>query len=186
MIVVNKNTGKKYIVASIIDICDSKLYKLEDYNGNKSLVDESKINSSFNKIEAASQAVDYFKELDLIKDRVLERINKINEVLRWTDARKNTLDKSTPEYQKIDSDEQKYKEDLKYYQKVLETVKDKIVDFQSLQSRVSLERQIDLNELYNSIGLSPEKLEQKEVDVFAETPSKHEEEVKEVTTETEQ
>ena len=68
MIVVNKNTGKKYIVASIIDICDSKLYKLEDYNGNKSLVDESKINSSFNKIEAASQAVDYFKELDLIKD----------------------------------------------------------------------------------------------------------------------
>ena len=116
----------------------------------------------------------------------MERINKINEVLRWTDARKNTLDKSTPEYQKIDSDEQKYKEDLKYYQKVLETVKDKIVDFQSLQSRVSLERQIGLNELYNSIGLSPEKLEQKEVDVFAETPSKHEEEVKEVTTETEQ
>ena len=45
-----------------------------------------------------------------VKDKVLERINKINDVLRWTDARKNSLDKSTPEYQKIEADEQKYKE----------------------------------------------------------------------------
>ena len=172
MIVVDKITGYRYIVSSIIKGLEQTYYKLEDNVGSTYLLSEDVINTKFNKVQASNQSVDYFKELDNIKDKVLERINKINDVLRWTDARKNSLDKSTPEYQKIEADEQKYKEDLKYYQKVLETVKDKIVDFQSLQSRVSLEREIDLNELYNSIGLSPEKLEQQQVDVFIDNPQK--------------
>ena len=175
MIVVNKETGTRYIVSSIIKGLEEKYYKLESNDGSHYLISEKEINASFKQVEAESQAVDYFKELDLIKDKVLERINKINEVLRWTSSRKNLLDSSSPEYQKIDSDEEKYKEDLKYYQKVLENVKDKIVDFQSLQSRVSLEREIDLNELYSSIGLSPEKLSQQEVDLFSETPSEESE-----------
>ena len=174
MIVVNNKTGKKFIVASIIKVPgDENLYKLETLNGEiEGLVRESSINLNFTKQSAEQgKAVDYFAELDLIKDKVVERINKINEVLRWTDSRKSLLEKETPEYQKIESDELKYKEDLKYYQKVLETVKDKIVDFQSLQSRVNLEREIDLQELYNSIGLSPEKLEQQDVQIVSETPS---------------
>lgn len=177
MIVRHKTTGTRYIVASIIKVPEAEtLYKLEDNNGKTQLVDETSINKNFVKYSAESgKAVDYFAELDLIKDKVVERVNKINEVLRWTDSRKSLLDKQTPEYQKIEADEQKYKDDLKYYQKVLETVKDKIVDFQSLQSRVNLEREIDLQELYNSIGLSPEKLEKKDVQITTETPTEESE-----------
>lgn len=173
MIVIHNKSGIKYIVASIINVPESqKLYKLEDDLGETVLVPENTIDKYFTKQSAeAGRAVDYFKELDLIKDKVLERVNKINEVLRWTDSRKSLLNKDTPEYQKIDQDEEKYKEDLKYYQKVLDNVKDKIVDFQSLQSRVNLEREIDLQELYNSIGLSPEKLEKKDVQITTEAPS---------------
>lgn len=174
MIVVNNQTGKKFIVASIIKVPgDENLYKLETIDGStKGLIKESIINTYFERQSAEhGKAVDYFAELDLIKDKVIERINKINEVLRWTESRKSLLEKETPEYQKIEQDELKYKEDLKYYQKVLESVKDKIVDFQSLQSRVNLEREIDLQELYNSIGLSPEKLEKKDVQITTETPS---------------
>jgi hypothetical protein len=136
------------------------------------LVKKSTIDESFTiQSSEAGKAVDYFEELDLIKDKVLERVNKINEVLRWTDARKSLLSKDSPEYQKIDADEQKYKDDLKYYQKVLDNVKDKIVDFQSLQSRVNLEREIDLQELYSQIGLAPEKIEEKDVQITTESPS---------------
>ena len=175
MIVINKNTGAKFIVASVIKVPgEESLYKLETINGSSiGLTKESLIDRYFIKQSTEhGKAVDYFAELDLIKDKVLERINKINEVLRWTDSRKSLLEKESPEYQKIDQDEIKYKEDLKYYQKVLDNVKDKIVDFQSLQSRVNLEREIDLQELYSSIGLSPEKLEKQDVQITTETPSK--------------
>lgn len=180
MIVTHKKTGIKYIVASIIKAPDMEsLYKLESIDGSEgALIKESNINKNFIKYSAeAGKAVDYFAELDLIKDKVIERVNKINEVLRWTESRKSLLEKETPEYQKIESDEEKYKEDLKYYQKVLETVKDKIVDFQSLQSRVNLEREIDLQELYSSIGLSPEKLENQDVQIMTESPSEESEKV---------
>lgn len=185
MIVVNKQTGIKFIVASIIKMPgEESLYKLEAEDGMTGLVKESAINSCFVKQSSnAGKAVDYFAELDLIKNKVVERVNKINEVLRWTESRKSLLNKDTPEYQKIDSDELKYKEDLKYYQKVLENVKDKIVDFQSLQSRVNLEREIDLQELYSSIGLSPEKLENQNVQIVTETPSEESEKITEKTEE---
>lgn len=169
MIVTHKQSGTKFIVASIINIpTEENLYKLEDENGETMLIPQSSIDKFFITAATETNAVDYFKELDNIKNKVLERVNKINEVLRWTDSRKGLLNKDTPEYQKIEADEVKYKEDLKYYQKVLENVKDKIVDFQSLQSRVNLEREIDLQELYNSIGLSPEKLEKKDVQLIQE------------------
>ena len=173
MIVTHKTSKERFIVASIIKVpTEETLYKIEDTNGNSMLVKESTINKNFIKYSAESgKAVDYFAELDLIKNKVIERVNKINEVLRWTDSRKSLLNKDTPEYQKIDQDEIKYKEDLKYYQKILDNVKDKIVDFQSLQSRVNLEREIDLQELYSSIGLSPEKLENQNVQITTETPS---------------
>ena len=173
MIVTHKLTGKKYIVAKIVKVPGQEdVYKLEDRFSKTSLVPANIINREFIiKSAESGKAVDYFAELDLIKDKVVERVNKINEVLRWTGSRKSLLDKETPEYQKIEADEEKYKDDLKYYQKVLETVKDKIVDFQSLQSRVNLEREIDLQELYNSIGLSPEKLEKKDVQIVTEPPS---------------
>ena len=178
MIVTNKRSGKRYIVASIINIPEAEtLYKLEDSNKNIRLVKESIINSNFIKQSAEhAKAVDYFAELDLIKDKVVERINKINEVLRWVESRLSLLGKDSPEYQKLQNDEEKYKQVLKYYQKVLENVKDKIVDFQSLQSRVNLERQIDLQELYSSIGLAPEKLEEKEVQITTEPSSEKAEE----------
>lgn len=173
MIVVNNKTKAKFIVSSIIKVPgDENLYKLESEDGIKGLIGENIINQYFTKYSSeAGTAVDYFAELDLIKDKVIERINKINEVLRWTESRKSLLNKETPEYQKIEADEQKYKDDLKYYQKVLDNVKDKIVDFQSLQSRVNLEREIDLQELYSSIGLSPEKLKNQDVQIVTETPS---------------
>ena len=172
MIVIDKTTHKKYIVASIIKVpYQGNLYKIEDDNGFVKLVAEAKINKNFIKKVKSEHlsSVDYFSELDNIKDKVLERVNKIQEVLRWVEARKNLLDKQSPEYEKLDQDEVKYKEDLKYFQKVLDTVKDKIVDFQSLQSRVNLEREIDLQELYAQIGLSPEKLEKKDVEIIKPT-----------------
>lgn len=172
MIVIDKITHKKYIVASIIKVpYQGNLYKIEDDNGFVKLVAEAKINKNFIKKVKSEHlsSVDYFSELDNIKDKVLERVNKIQEVLRWVEARKNLLDKQSPEYEKLDQDEVKYKEDLKYFQKILDTVKDKIVDFQSLQSRVNLEREIDLQELYAQIGLSPEKLEKKDVEIIKPT-----------------
>jgi len=183
MIAVHKKSNVKFIVSSIIKMPQQEnLYKLEDECGHSILINESVFNSSFKKQSAETgKAVDYFAELDLIKDKVVERINKINEVLRWVEARLSLLGKDSPEYQKLETDEEKYKQDLKYYEKVLENVKDKIVDFQSLQSRVNLERQIDLQELYNSIGLAPEKLEKQDVQITTETPSeKSEKEVTEV------
>lgn len=181
MILTHKLSGKRFIVASIIKVpSEETLYKVEDSNRNSMLIRESVIKKNFVKYSAESgKAVDYFSELDLIKDKVVERINKINEVLRWVESRKSLLGKDSPEYQKIESDEEKYKQDLKYYQKVLENVKDKIVDFQSLQSRVNLEREIDLQELYNSIGLSPEKIDNQEVQITTESPSKESTEVQE-------
>lgn len=179
MIAVHNKSKEKFIVASIIKVPQQEdLYKIEANNRESILVKKSTIDKYFTIQSAeAGKAVDYFKELDLIKDKVLERVNKINEVLRWTDARKSLLDNDTPEYQKIDADEQKYKDDLKYYQKVLDNVKDKIVDFQSLQSRVNLEREIDLQELYSQIGLAPEKIQQQEVQITTETPSEESKEV---------
>lgn len=172
MIAIHNKTKIKYIVASIIKVPECEdLYKLEADNQSM-LVKKSNIDKNFTiQSAAAGKAVDYFEELDLIKDKVLERVNKINEVLRWTDARKSLLESDSPEYQKIDADEQKYKDDLKYYQKVLDNVKDKIVDFQSLQSRVNLEREIDLQELYSQIGLAPEKIEEQDVQITTESPS---------------
>lgn len=181
MILTHKSSGERFIVASIIKVPNEEtLYKIEDNTGDSMLVKESTINKNFTKYSAeAGKAVDYFAELDLIKDKVVERVNKINEVLRWTESRRSLLNKDTPEYQKIEADEEKYKQDLKYYQKVLDNVKDKIVDFQSLQSRVNLEREIDLQELYSSIGLSPEKLENQDVQITTESPSEESTEVQE-------
>ena len=183
MIAIHKQSGTRYIISSIINVPEQEqLYKLEDKEGKTTLIKESILNNLFIKQSAESgKAVDYFAELDLIKDKVVERVNKINEVLRWVESRKSLLGKDSPEYQKLEADGEKYKQDLKYYQKVLENVKDKIVDFQSLQSRVNLERQIDLQELYSSIGLAPEKLEEKEVQITTESPSEvSEKEVQEV------
>lgn len=176
MIVTHKESKQKFIVASIIKVPGQKnLFKLEDDAGESLLVDEGSIDKFFIKSSELSEPVDYFKELNNIKDKVLERVDKINQVIRWIEARKGTLDTATPEYEKLDKDEEKYKQDLKYFQKVLENVKDKIVDFTSLQSRVSLEREIDLQELYSQIGLSSEKLEQKDVQIIKEeTPSSEE------------
>lgn len=181
MTVTEKQTNKKFIVSSIINVPNGEnLYKLEDENKNTQLVSETNINKFFIKSEQSSQPVDYFKELENIKDKVMERIDKINQAIRWIEARKGGLDSSTPEAQKLEQDEDKYKQDLKYFQKVLESVKDKIVDFTSLQSRVSLEREIDLQELYSAIGLSSEKLEQKDVQLFKEeTPSSEKVEIEE-------
>ena len=179
MIVTHKASNLKYIVASVIKVPGQKnLYKLEDSLGETCLVNEDTINKFFIKSNESSKPVDYFKELDNIKDKVLERVDKINQAIRWLEARKNTLDSSTPEYEKLEQQEEKYKQDLKYFQKVLENVKDKIVDFTSLQSRVSLERQIDLQELYSAIGVSPEKLQQEDVQLIKEeTPTETTEEI---------
>lgn len=179
MVLTHKTSNKKFIVARVIDAPNNlKLYKLEDENSNTLLVPETHVNKFFIKSRESSEPVDYFKELSNIKDKVLERVDKINQVLRWIEARKSNLDNSTPEYEKLEKDEEKYRNDLKYFQKVLENVKDKIVDFTSLQSRVSLEREIDLQELYSAIGVSPEKLEQKDVELFKEeTPSSEKVEV---------
>lgn len=179
MIVTHKESNLKYIVASIIKVPGQEnLFKLEDEAGETCLVNEDTINKFFIKSNETTEPVDYFKELDNIKNKVLERVDKINQAIRWLEARKNGLDSSTPEYEKLEQDEEKYKQDLKYFQKVLENVKDKIVDFTSLQSRVSLERQIDLQELYSAIGVSPEKLEQENVQLIKEeTPTETKEEV---------
>ena len=185
MIVTHKESKQKFIVASIIKVPGQQnLFKLEDTDGESLLVDEDSINKFFIKSNESSQPVDYFKELNNIKDKLLERIDKINQVIKWIEARKSTLDSSSPEYEKLDKDEEKYKQDLKYFQKVLENVKDKIVDFTSLQSRVSLEREIDLQELYSACGISPEKLEQEDVQLIKEeTPSSKEVEKKDISVE---
>ncbi len=152
---------KKYIVSKIINMPGSeKVYCLKN-NKNTIFVTASQLKNNYKKVKSAIETVDYYQELTNIKDKVMERINKINEVLRWSEARINGLEKGTPEYEKIDTDIEKYKDDDKYWKKVLEDVTDKIVEFQTLQSRVTLERQISLQELYTSLGLTKEDLDKK-------------------------
>ena len=99
MIVTHKESKQKFIVANIIKVPGQQnLFKLEDEAGESLLVDEGSINKFFIKSSESSQPVDYFKELDNIKDKVLERVDKINQVIRWIEARKGGLDSSTPEY----------------------------------------------------------------------------------------
>ena len=151
----------KYIISKVINFPGSeKIYCLENEK-EKLFIKASQLKKKYKKVKSAIETVDYYQELSNIKDKVMERINKINDVLRWSEARINGLEKGTPEYEKIQQDIDKYTEDDKYWKKVLEDVTDKIVEFQTLQSRVTLERQISLQELYNSLGLSQDELNDK-------------------------
>lgn len=153
-------------------------------NEHKLFVREADLKKQFTPriVRAESQTVDYYKELINIKDKLIERINKINQAIKYTNARLSGLDSNSPEGEKLEISLNKYEDDLKYFQDVLEDVKDKIVDFQALQSRVSLERQIDLNQLYNDIGVDPSTLQEEEVEII---PDNQENEEITVTKETE-
>lgn len=177
---VKKNTKRLYKVASIINFpSEEKIYCLENKIENL-FIRESKLKKDFAPyidakiIKAESQTVDYYKELINIKDKLIERINKINQAIKYTNARLSGLDKNSPEGSKLDQSLSKYEEDLKYYQDVLEDAKDKIVDFQALQSRVTLERQIDLTTLYNDLGIDPEQLKEEKVELIKDDKSNQE------------
>lgn len=159
-IVVEKSTKSPFIVTSSFKFPgEGKMFCLEN-KYDKMFVKEAELKQKF--VLASSPTADYFSELNKIKDSVLERVNEINQAIRYTEARISGLDKATPEYEKVSADLEKYEQDLKYFQDILEDVKDKIVDFQSLQSRITQERDIDLQQLYSEIGLNPDTVEHKE------------------------
>ena len=84
MIVTHKESNLKYIVASIIKVPGQEnLFKLEDEAGETCLVNEDTINKFFIKSSETTEPVDYFKELDNIKNKVLER-DKISEEYFYT------------------------------------------------------------------------------------------------------
>lgn len=173
---INKKNARIYKVASIIDFPgEGKIYSLKNKKEDL-LIREAELKKNYipyinqKLIKAESQTVDYYKELINIKDKLIERINKINQAIKYTNARLSGLDKNSPEGAKLDQSLKKYEDDLKYYQDVLEDTKDKIVDFQALQSRVTLERQIDLTTLYNDLGIDPETLKEEQVELIEESP----------------
>ncbi|MCM1260611.1 MAG: hypothetical protein NC222_06610 [Staphylococcus sp.] len=181
-IVVDKKTKNPFVVTSSFKFPgEGKMFCLENKN-DKIFVKESELKKRF--ILASSPTADYFSELNKIKESVLSRVNDINQAIRYSEARVSSLDKATPEYEKVSSDLEKYKQDLKYYQDILEDVKDKIVDFQSLQSRITQERDIDLQQLYSEIGLDPNSVEHKEeVELVSDNSTPEDSETLEVTEE---
>ena len=120
----------------------------------------------------------YYNQLMLMKDKVIERLSKINQAIRWVETRKGTVDSASPEYSQITKDESKFKEDLKYYTNIIERLKDKIVDYQSLQSRINIEREVDLQEFYGLLGIENNVSEDTELptDSDTDTPDLVEEE----------
>ena len=132
-----------------------KFYKIA--NCNEDILDEKHFNN-FYKI-AESKTVNYYNELNTLKEKVLERIGKINELISYTDVRLNSIDSKSQEGMKLQQSLDKYEADKKYFNDILEVIKDKIVDFQAIQSRVNLEREIDLSELYSQLGIDLNKLQ---------------------------
>lgn len=168
-IVLKKENKTPFIITSSFKFPgEGRMYCLEN-NANKIFVKEAELKKKF--VLANSPTADYYSELSKIKESVLARINDINQAIRYTEAKIAGMDKNTPEYDKIKTDLDKYQQDLKYYQDILEDVKDKIVDFQSLQSRITQERDIDLQTLYSEIGLDPQTIKQQEVELVSDTPS---------------
>lgn len=172
---IKKSSKALYNVSRVIDFPgEGKIYCLQ-HRFEKVFIREADLKKQFmpyhRNIKAESQTVDYYNELINIKDKLIERINKINQAIKYTNARLSGLDTNSPEGEKLDQSLTKYEDDLKYFQDVLEDVKDKIVDFQALQSRVTLERQIDLNQLYNDLGVDPSTLEEEKVELIPEDSS---------------
>lgn len=166
-IVIERKTKNPFIVTSSFKFPgEGKMYCLES-KSKKFFIKEADLKKKF--VLASSPTADYYSELTNIKESVLKRVNEINQAIRYTEARLVGLDKSTPEYEKLSSDLEKYQQDQKYYQDILEEVKDKIVDFQSLQSRITQERDIDLQTLYAEIGLDPTSVKQQDVELVSET-----------------
>lgn len=165
-ILIEKRTKNSFIVTSSFKFPgEGKMYCLENKE-NKFFIKESDLKKKF--ILASSPTADYYSELTTIKESVLKRVNEINQAIRYTEARIAGMDKNTPEYEKLSVDLEKYQQDQKYYQDILEDVKDKIVDFQSLQSRITQERDIDLQTLYSEIGLDPKSVKKQEVEMVSD------------------
>lgn len=171
---VNKKNAGIFRVASIVNFPgEEKIYFLKSKKEDL-FIRESELKNKFTPyvdaktVKAESQTVDYYNELINIKDKLIERINKINQAIKYTNARIASVDKNSPEGAKLQESLDKYNDDLKYYQDILEDVKDKIVDFQALQSRVTLERQIDLTTFYNELGINPDELKEEKVEIVKE------------------
>lgn len=166
-IIVDKKTKKSFIVSASFKFPgEGKMYCVENKD-SKFFIKEADLKKKF--ILASSPTADYYAELTKIKNSVLQRVNEINQAIRYTEARLAGMDKSTPEYEKLSTDLEKYQQDQKYYQDILEDVKDKIVDFQSLQSRITQERDIDLQTLYSEIGLDPNSVKKQDVEIVSDT-----------------
>lgn len=140
-------------IAILSNNTEIPIEKLEENLDNGTWLKVASVN--FKKIvaETLDSNILYYNQLMLMKDKVIERLSKINQALRWVETRKGTVDSASPEYSQITKDESKFKEDLKYYTNIIEKLKDKIVDYQSLQSRINIEREVDIQEFYGLLGI---------------------------------
>lgn len=149
---VRDNYNQLYNVEVIIDNnTNNKFYRVANQNDDR-IVTQKEFNENFHKV-AESKTVNFYNELNNLKDKVLKRIGDINERINYIDSRLNTIDKKSQEGIKLQDTLDKYENDKKYYSSILDTIKDQIVDFQSIQSRINLEREISLSELYTQLGI---------------------------------
>lgn len=142
-LIINNNSGEKFYKIS------SKHYD--------DIITEKEFKQFYKTAE--SKTINYYNELNTLKNKVLERIGKINEQLNYTEIRLNGIDKKSEEGMKLQQTIDRYENDKKYFNDILEVIKDKLVDFQAIQSRVNLEREIDLSELYSQLGIDLSQLQ---------------------------
>lgn len=155
---VRDNYNQLYNVEIIIDNnTNNKFYRVANQSDDR-IVTQKEFNENFHKV-AESKTVNYYNELNTLKDKVVERIGKINERINYVDIRLGSIDKKSQEGMKLQEQLDRYEEDKKYYNDILENIKDKIVDFQSIQSRVNIEREIDLAEIYSQLGIDLNELQ---------------------------
>lgn len=153
-----KNSKNQIFNAEVIidNNSGNKFYRIAS-NHYDDIISEKEF-KQFYKV-AESKTINYYNELNTLKDKVLERIGKINEQLNYTEVRLNGIDKKSQEGIKLQQTLDRYENDKKYYSDILDVIKDKLVDFQAIQSRVNLEREIDLSELYSQLGIDLNQLQ---------------------------
>lgn len=104
----------------------------------------------------------YLSTLMDIKDKLLAKIDSLAQAVKNKEKASSTATDVT-EKEALDNEANKDKEDIKFFQKTLEQVKDKLVETKTQEFKIALDRELNLAQLYTSLNLSPDMFEEKVV-----------------------
>lgn len=145
----------KFVCASKVN--DINFFEFKDNNNNLIHIKADDI-SKYDIKNISLTSVDYYNILNVLKNKTLERIYNINYYIKLNYDSQVIYNKDTEEYKKIEDDIVRYEKDLKYYQSILESIKDYMIDFQTVQSRISIERETAIQDISSKLGIKQEEV----------------------------